>query len=100
MAMLEAQAAGVPVVSRAVRGVPDVVLDGQTGLLGAKEDEGALGRLTRSLLLDRAWRESLGQAAARFVADERSIEAASASLDRALREACAAMPLRQKVRLP
>ena len=99
MAMLEAQAAGVPVVSRAVRGVPDVVLDGQTGLLGAKEDEGALGRLTRSLLLDRAWRESLGQAAARFVADERSIEAASASLDRALRDACAAMPLRQKVRL-
>src|SRR5512134_2830901 len=33
MALLEAQAAGLPVVSRAARGVPDVVVDGRTGVL-------------------------------------------------------------------
>ena len=35
MAMLEAQAAGVPVVSRAVRGVPDVVCDGRVNFHAA-----------------------------------------------------------------
>jgi glycosyltransferase involved in cell wall biosynthesis len=90
MAMLEAQAAGVPVVSRAVRGVPDVVLDGVTGLLAPKGDDAALGRLVRSLLLDAMRREELGRAAARFAADERSIESAAGRLDRALRAVCAA----------
>ncbi|HUQ73074.1 MAG TPA: glycosyltransferase family 4 protein, partial [Burkholderiales bacterium] len=33
MALLEAEAAGVPVISCATRGVPDVVVDGRTGLL-------------------------------------------------------------------
>lgn len=90
MAMLEAQAAGLPVVSRAVRGVPDVVVDGVTGVLAPKEDPDALGRLTRSLLLDEQRRKTLGHAAARFVAGERSIEAAALSLDRALRGVCSA----------
>jgi glycosyltransferase involved in cell wall biosynthesis len=88
MAMLEAQAAGIPVVSRAVRGVPDVVLDGVTGLLAPTNDADALGRLTRLLLLDASRRVDLGRAAARFVAEERSIETAAFSLDRALRGLC------------
>jgi glycosyltransferase involved in cell wall biosynthesis len=90
MAMLEAQAAGVPVVSRAVRGVPDVVIDGLTGLLAPKDDADALGRLTRSLLLDVPRRKALGLAAARFVTEERSIDTAAGTLDRALRSLCGA----------
>lgn len=85
MAMLEAQAAGVPVVSRAVRGVPDVVCHGLTGLLAAAGDENALSRLTRELLQDEPRRSEMGCAAARFVASTRSIDAAAARLDRALR---------------
>jgi len=92
MAMLEAQAAGVPVVSRAVRGVPDVVRDGRTGLLAPAGDEEALSRLTRELLLDAPRRSEMGRAAARFVAEERSLDAAAMKLDRALRAACSGAP--------
>jgi glycosyltransferase involved in cell wall biosynthesis len=80
MALLEAAAAGVPVVACAVRGVPDVVLEGRTGLLAAPGDEAGLAALVRSLLLDPRRRESLGLAAAAFAAGERSVEAAARRL--------------------
>ncbi len=84
MALLEAQAAGVPVVSCATRGVPDVVLDGRTGVLVPYGDEAALAAEVRSLLDDGARRSALGEGAARFVSGERSIDAAARSLARAL----------------
>lgn len=84
MALLEAQAAGVPVVSCAARGVPDVVLDGRTGLLVPYADEAAFARAVRALLDDEARRRALGAEAASFVAGERSIEAAAQTLGRAL----------------
>lgn len=80
MAMLEAQAAGLPVVSCAVRGVPDVVCDGVTGLLAAPGDAHDLARCARLLLLDPARRVRMGQAAARFVGRERSTEQAAGTL--------------------
>jgi len=80
MAMLEAQAAGVPVVSCATRGVPDVVEDGRTGRLAPGGDEAALAGLVRELLLDAGKRGSLGRAAAAFVAGERNLDAAVARL--------------------
>ena len=78
MAMLEAQAAGVPVVSLATRGVPDVVIDGRTGVLVANEK--LLADALRGLLTDPGRRAALGKAAAAFVAGERSVEAAAARL--------------------
>lgn len=84
MALLEAQAAGVPVVSCATRGVPDVVAHGKTGLLAPPGDERALAALVRELLVDAGTRARLGEAAAAFVAGERSLEAAAASLQRLL----------------
>jgi glycosyltransferase involved in cell wall biosynthesis len=84
MAMLEAQAAGVPVVSRSVRGVPDVVCDGQTGLLADAGDEGALARLARKLLIDPDKRAAFGQAAAQFAGGERSLESTALRLGAAL----------------
>ena len=80
MAMLEAQAAGLPVVSCATRGVPDVVEHGRTGLLAPQGDEAALAEPVRELLLDTGKRARLAAAAAGFVADERSLEAAVARL--------------------
>ena len=80
MAMLEAQAAGLPVVSCATRGVPDVVEDGRTGRLAPGGDEAALAGLVRELLLDAGERTRLGRAAAAFVAGERSLDAAVARL--------------------
>ena len=84
MALLEAQAAGVPVVSCNTRGVPDVVLDGRTGILVRYGDEAALGAAVRSLIDDAEGRRALGAEAARFVAGERSISAAAAKLSAAL----------------
>lgn len=84
MAMLEAQAAGVPVVSSAVRGVPDVVVDGVTGLLASEGDLGGLTARVRGLLMDPAKRKLMGAAAARFVAQERSAARAAALLQAAL----------------
>jgi glycosyltransferase involved in cell wall biosynthesis len=84
MALLEAQAAGVPVVSCATRGVPDVVLHDRTGVLVPYGDEAALAAAVRSLLEDAAHRAALGHEAARFVSAERSIGAAARSLSRAI----------------
>jgi len=87
MALLEAAAAGIPAVACAVRGVPDVVLDGGTGLLAAPGDEAGLAALARSLLIDQPRREALGRAAAAFAAGERSVDAAARQLNELLPKA-------------
>jgi glycosyltransferase involved in cell wall biosynthesis len=84
MALLEAEAAGIPVVSCATRGVPDVVADGRTGVLVPYGDEEAFAAALRGMIGDPARRAALGAEAARFVATERSLEAASASIKAAL----------------
>ena len=84
MALLEAQAAGVPVISCATRGVPDVVVDGRTGMLVPYGDEEAFAAALRTLLTDHERRRALGREAARYVASERSLESASARIGAAL----------------
>ncbi len=51
---LEAFAAGAPVVATAVNGVPEVVRDGETGLLVPPEDPQALAAAIRAVLADPA----------------------------------------------
>jgi glycosyltransferase involved in cell wall biosynthesis len=80
MALLEAQAAGLPVVSRATRGVPDVVVHGRTGLLSEEDIVEPL----RELLTDGKLRDRLGREAAAFVAAERSLDAAASRLKKLL----------------
>ena len=80
MALLEAQAAGLPVVSCATRGVPDVVEHGRTGLLAPAGDEDAFAGLVRELLLDKNKRSRMSAAAVAFAAGERSIESAAVLL--------------------
>ena len=94
MAMLEAQAAGLPVVSCAVRGVPDVVEHGRTGLLAPAGDARALAGLVRELLLDDAKRKRMSAAAVDFAAGERSIESAAKLLG-SLLERFAARPVKK-----
>ena len=84
MAMLEAQAAGLPVVSCAARGVPEVVEHGRTGLLAAAGDVAGIAVLARRLLADARERARLGEAAAQRVAAAHSLEAAAESLQRRL----------------
>jgi glycosyltransferase involved in cell wall biosynthesis len=84
MALLEAQAAGLPVASCKLRGVPDVVMDGRTGLLAPPGEPAALAGHIRTLLLDDGRRRKLGAEASRFVHAERSIDAAARLLGEAL----------------
>jgi glycosyltransferase involved in cell wall biosynthesis len=67
VALLEAASAGVPVVACAVGGVPDVVVDGETGALVPRADAAAFARALRELLASPGERARLGDAARRHV---------------------------------
>ncbi|MEV6597209.1 glycosyltransferase family 4 protein [Actinoplanes sp. NPDC051346] len=60
LGMLEAQACGVPVIGYRVAGVPEAVVDGETGLLAPAGDVGALRRHVSALLADCELRTRLG----------------------------------------
>ena len=66
--LLEAAAAGVPVVATAVGGVPEIVKDGVTGLLVPPEDATALAGAMQRLLADCATRRRMGETARAEVA--------------------------------
>jgi glycosyltransferase involved in cell wall biosynthesis len=63
ISLIEAAAAGRPVVATAVGGVPEVVIDGETGALVASGDHRALAARILGLARDPARRASMGAAA-------------------------------------
>jgi len=65
LVLIEAMAAGRPVVATRVGGVPEVVIDGETGLLVEPENPGALAAAVRRLLADPALAARMGQAGRR-----------------------------------
>lgn len=69
-AIIEAMAAGRPVVATRVGGIPDAVDDGRTGLLVPPGDDEALALALDALVTDERRRHALG-AAGREVARER-----------------------------
>jgi glycosyltransferase involved in cell wall biosynthesis len=84
MVLLEAQAEGCPVVAGRFGGVRDAMLPGETGLLAAPGDPADLARCAVALLSDPMRRDSMGEAAARFVGTERSVDKAAEILRAAL----------------
>jgi glycosyltransferase involved in cell wall biosynthesis len=89
VSLLEAQAAGVPVVAGRVGGVGDIVRDGETGLLVAPGDPAGFGAAVHSLLRAPDVRARFSAAARRITARDHTIEAAARRLDRILAEAVA-----------
>ena len=66
MALLEAQAAGLPIVSFACKcGPKDVITDGEDGFLVPEGDIGGLSNGMKRLMADESQRLSMGQAAFR-----------------------------------
>jgi glycosyltransferase involved in cell wall biosynthesis len=63
MALIEAAAAGVPTVATRVGGVPEVIIDGETGFLVAAHDPSALAQAIVCLLDDRKSAARLAAAA-------------------------------------
>ena len=85
MAMLEAQAVGLPVVTGHGPGIAAIVQDGCTGRLVARGDVAAFAGAVASLLDAPGDRAALGTQARRRVAQHHDIAAASATLDGVLR---------------
>lgn len=73
-AILEAMAAGLPVVATGCSGTVEVVLDGQTGFVAAVGDADGLAAHVRCCLADADLRASLGAASRQRVLDEFSFE--------------------------
>lgn len=80
MALVEAQASGVPVVAGRSGGVGDVVADGVTGVLVPPGDAAALADAVRWLIADPARRAAMGAAARGKARREHDITAAAARL--------------------
>jgi len=68
--LIEAAACGRASVATRVGGVPEVVVDGETGILVTPGDQQGLGDAVGALLVDRERREAMGRAARRL-AEER-----------------------------
>lgn len=87
LAMLEAQASGLPVVAGDEGGVADVVQDTTTGLLTPPRDPNAFALAIADLLDHPEKRRSMGQAASLFVERERDLVGVAKKLDQALIDA-------------
>jgi glycosyltransferase involved in cell wall biosynthesis len=85
MALLEAQAAGLPVLAGASGGVPDLIVDGLTGRLVPPHDGDAFTTALAELLGDPARCRRLGAAAAERAEAEHDIAGAARKLDLLLR---------------
>jgi glycosyltransferase involved in cell wall biosynthesis len=87
LAMLEAQAAGLPVVAGREGGVTEVVQHGVTGILTPPRDPQAFARAVETLLADPDRRGGMAAAASHFVAGQRSLDQAAEALAAALHDA-------------
>lgn len=68
-AVLEAMAAGLPVVATDVPGTRDAIIDGATGLLAQIEDEADIAAKLMHLLADDKLRHEMGERARRMVSE-------------------------------
>jgi glycosyltransferase involved in cell wall biosynthesis len=84
--VLEAMAAGLPVVATAVGGTPEVVVEGETGLLVPPRNPMALADAMLKLLEDRRLAQAFGRAGRARVethfSEERMLQQLEALLDR------------------
>jgi len=72
--VIEAMAAGRPVVATAAGGVLDIVQDGVTGLLVPPKDATAMARAIQRLLEDREWANTVAQRAQQHAREHFSID--------------------------
>jgi glycosyltransferase involved in cell wall biosynthesis len=86
LAVLEAGSCGLPSIGANVDGIPESVLDGQTGLLFSSEDISDLAEKMSTLLADAGLRRRLGDAASTVAVERFSIESYRHSIERIIRD--------------
>ena len=90
--LLEAMALGTPCVSTDVTGIPEVVRDGETGLLVPQNDAAALAAGLERLLEDPSLRVSLAARARRRIEEDFDARRNSARVRQILLEAHIGLP--------
>lgn len=86
-AILEAMASGLPVVSTRVGGIPELVYDGQSGVIVEPRDPEAVGDALATLLSNDELRNRMGSQARRHVIEHHSMEGMVRKTEQALLEA-------------
>jgi sugar transferase (PEP-CTERM/EpsH1 system associated) len=81
LTLLEAMAAGKPVVATNVGGNPAIVKDGVNGLLVLPGDQAALADALQKLMVDRELRESMSAANIRTIRERYSLKEMTASYE-------------------
>jgi glycosyltransferase involved in cell wall biosynthesis len=87
--LLEAMALGAPCISTAVTGIPEAVIDGQTGIIVPQHDPAALADAIEKLLSDSILRSRLAVQGRRLVEEQFEITRNAARLREVFEEACA-----------
>ncbi|MDJ0569300.1 MAG: glycosyltransferase [Pleurocapsa sp. MO_192.B19] len=79
--ILEASACGVPVVSTYHSGIPEAVIDGETGFLVSEKDDQSLAEKLNLLLSDRALGKKMGQQARELINEKFDIRKQTTKLE-------------------
>jgi colanic acid/amylovoran biosynthesis glycosyltransferase len=87
--LIEALAAGVPVVATRLSGVPELILDGETGLLAEPGDPESLARSIEAVLEDPLAARTRAEAGRNLVQREFNIDSSGATLGRLFLESSA-----------
>jgi glycosyltransferase involved in cell wall biosynthesis len=59
--IMEAMATGLPVISTAIGGIPEMVVENETGVLVPAGDAGALARAIEKVIVDLSFARHLGE---------------------------------------
>jgi phosphatidyl-myo-inositol dimannoside synthase len=86
--LLEAAAAGLPVVASSLGGIPDAVADGVTGVLVPPHEPGTMAAVIADMLDDAGRRGQLGEAGRQRVMDELTWEIIGKQYQDAVLELC------------
>jgi glycosyltransferase involved in cell wall biosynthesis len=90
MVSLEAAATAVPVIGSDIGGIPEAVIDGETGFLVPERDDAGLASKIGRLLADQTLRQRMGTAARRLVTQKFDLVAQTRVLETLYDEALAA----------